>query len=283
MLAIAGGKGGTGKTTTALALAREIARTAAPATAVAGPDRGRRRQRDRAPVVVVDADVDMPDVHAMTGVERTPTVLERPRGVPTPDLPGVRVAPAPPADATDSFVDVLRALAADDADPSGATADAASAPQPTGGVLVDAPCGAGPDAARPLALADGVVLVTRPTAAAVRDTAKTAAMARALDTPLLAAAVVGATPEDSVEAEDSIAAEDSVPAEDSIATEDSSTAEESPGAEVDATPRRSLADALDVPTVVPIPCVDGDPFASHAHRESVARLARTIGGRQTPF
>ncbi|WP_227130813.1 MinD/ParA family ATP-binding protein [Halorubellus salinus] len=178
MLAFAGGKGGTGKTTTALAFARELS--------AARTHDGRRRT-----VTVVDADVDMPDVHAMVGVDRTPTVLECPRGRPAPSLSGVRVAPAPPADATDAFERALSELRA----PDGTSGDRNA----TGGrsrrcVVVDAPCGGGPDAARPLAAADGVVLVTRPTPAAVRDTAKTAAMARALETPVVAAVVVGDRP-----------------------------------------------------------------------------------------
>jgi septum site-determining protein MinD len=167
MLAIAGGKGGTGKTTTALALARETA------AAESGPSQS----------LVVDADVDMPDVHALAAVDRTPTVLDRPRGVPTRELDRVRVAPAPPPEATQRFRRVLSNLA-------GAGA----------GVFVDAPCGAGHDAVLPLAIADGVVLVTRPTPAAVRDTAKTAAMARTLDTPVMAVAVVGETQSDRLEA-----------------------------------------------------------------------------------
>ncbi|WP_276277691.1 MinD/ParA family ATP-binding protein [Haloarcula regularis] len=55
MLAIAGGKGGCGKTTTALGIARAVART------------GRRP-------VVVDTDLDMPDLHRRAGVSRTPGV-----------------------------------------------------------------------------------------------------------------------------------------------------------------------------------------------------------------
>jgi septum site-determining protein MinD len=51
MLVIAGGKGGCGKTTTALGLAAVLA------------ERG-------APAVVADADRDMPDLHALAGVRR---------------------------------------------------------------------------------------------------------------------------------------------------------------------------------------------------------------------
>lgn len=51
-------------------------------------------------------------------------------------------------------------------------------------VLVDCPAGASPDAAAPLRVADGCVLVTPLRAPALRDTTKTAALARALDCPV---------------------------------------------------------------------------------------------------
>jgi len=174
VLAIAGGKGGTGKTTMALALARALARDA------------------ESDVLAVDADVDMPDLHAMAGVDRTPTVLEDRRGIAVGDGSGVRVAPAAPPDATRAFRDALAALA-DRSTVAGSGPGTSGRP-----VIVDAPCGAGPDAARPLAAADATVLVTRPTPAAVRDTAKTAAMARELDARVAAVAVVGEPPERSL-------------------------------------------------------------------------------------
>jgi len=82
MLAIAGGKGGSGKTTTALGLGRALA------------------DSDFDPVVV-DADVDMPDVHVLTGVDPVPNTddvaagasVESVRHV-TARLPGVGIVPA---------------------------------------------------------------------------------------------------------------------------------------------------------------------------------------------
>jgi septum site-determining protein MinD len=154
MLALAGGKGGSGKTTSTLGLAAAI----------------------DGPTVVVDADRDMPNCHALADVEREPTLAALATGEatfaevgqPWPAHPEVTVCPAPPADAS---VDLDRAL-----DRVRAAVDAP--------VLCDCPAGAGPDAAAPLRVADGALLVGTLCAPALRDTAKTAAMARTLGTPV---------------------------------------------------------------------------------------------------
>jgi len=154
MLAIAGGKGGVGKTTTALGLAAAL----------------------DPPVVAADADADMPNLHALADVDRDPTLAAvDDRGVagaaqPRPDDPGVSVLPAPHV--------------GDDADPAAlarALDRVAAAGRPA---LVDCPGGAGPDAAAPLRSADATLLVTTLCAPALRDAVKTAAMARTLDAPV---------------------------------------------------------------------------------------------------
>ncbi len=152
MLAIAGGKGGSGKTTTTLGLARAI----------------------DAPTLAVDADCDLPNLHALAGVPRDPPAEGR--GHPDPIAAETRVVPAP-RDAPEGVGDRLRRLREDDG------------PHLT---LVDCPAGAGPDATVPLRIADRVLLVSTACVAGLRDAAKTAAMARAVGTPVVGGVVTRA-------------------------------------------------------------------------------------------
>jgi septum site-determining protein MinD len=153
-VAVAGGKGGSGKTTATLALAAAIA------------DRGTRP-------VAVDADVDLPDLHIRAGVSLEPGLGSVSDGRLTPfarasdRFPGVDVVPA-----GSGPVDAGRALS------GGASVD-----RP---VVIDCPAGAGPDAAAPLRVADAAVLVCSTTPHSRRDAAKTARMARTLGTPPVA-------------------------------------------------------------------------------------------------
>ena len=171
MLAIAGGKGGSGKTTTALGLARALAAA------------GERP-------LVVDTDRDMPDLHLRTDVDRSPGIaalaaasskgageaLAKAAGCkPSPRLPGVDIVPC---DATDAAT-LERTLAS-----------LAEASRP---ILLDCPAGAGPDAAAPLRAAERSILVSAPDRQSLTDTAKTAAMARALDAPPVCTALVRST------------------------------------------------------------------------------------------
>jgi septum site-determining protein MinD len=161
MLAIAGGKGGVGKTTTSLALAGTLAR------------HGR-------PVRVVDADCDMPNLHTIANCDRTPTLADVLTGGPPPEqrvpsLPGVRVVAAPPPGAKSSVADALAALDACDRRRT----------------IVDTPAGAGPDAISPLRAVDDVLLVTDATPQSMRDAAKTAAMVDRLDAELVGVVVTG--------------------------------------------------------------------------------------------
>ena len=160
MLAVAGGKGGVGKTTTTLALAATLAR------------RGR-------PVRAVDADCEMPDLHTLAGCNRDPplsVVLDgsRPPEQSVSALPGVRVVAAPPPAAKASVADALARLR----------------DRPT---VVDTPGGAGPDAVTPLRAVDHVLLVADGTPQALRDATKTGAMARELGASVVGCLLVRTT------------------------------------------------------------------------------------------
>lgn len=142
MLAVAGGKGGCGKTTTALGLGRAL----------------------DGETVVVDADRDMPNLHAMAGVPREPTAAEVSVERPHRFDDSCVVLPAPRT-TNDGAVPTLLARVDHSTD---------------GRVVVDCPGGAGPDAVAPLSAATRVVLVSTACVPALRDAAKTAAMARAV-------------------------------------------------------------------------------------------------------
>lgn len=152
VVAVAGGKGGCGKTTTALGLALARARM------------------DRS-TLAVDADVDVPDLHRLAGLD-PPGADPDPR--PVPGAPGAEVLPAPPGADPGGLPDRLP-------DPS-STYDR---------VLLDCPAGAGRDAAVPLRTAARSLLVSTADPASLRDAAKTAAMSRAVGTPVAAAVVTG--------------------------------------------------------------------------------------------
>jgi len=193
VIAVAGGKGGSGKTTTTVGLARALSR------------RG-------AAVVAADADCELPNLTALAATTAAPLATavggqtaggqtaggqtagsrtESPRQQPTrltditdtdTQLAVTRATPtfldaAPPADGAVSTrpFERLRAVTP------------ASSP-----VLLDCPAGASTDAAVPLRAADQSVLVTPLDQEALCDTAKTAAIARRLDCPPVGAVITRA-------------------------------------------------------------------------------------------
>lgn len=171
MLAVAGGKGGCGKTTTALGLGAALA-------------------RQRKAALAVDTDREMPDLHAMAGVAREPGLDAVAEGWPPrlvagrADPPTVGVEVLPAADGPPSASPPSRAS------PTGSgRAALARLRGCADAVLLDCPAGAGPDAAAPLRAADVAALVTTAEPACLRDAAKTAAMARELGTPVAGAVV----------------------------------------------------------------------------------------------
>jgi septum site-determining protein MinD len=151
MLAVTGGKGGCGKTTTALGLARTLA----------------RRGRDP---LVLDADCDMPDLHHLAGIDRTEGVDALARGALLS-----RVCQYP---------DTFSGVAVVTAGRPGRTAPALRATREWDGpVLVDCPAGIGPDATRPLRQADRTLVVSTDDPQSLDDTRRTVTAARQLDAP----------------------------------------------------------------------------------------------------
>lgn len=157
-VAVCGGKGGCGKTTTALGLAGALV------------------ERRREPIVV-DCDRDMPNLHVYAGTRDEPGVDALADGASLEDVTheattdGVRIVPGVPGS------DVAGAL-------STLAARPVRAP-----VLLDTPAGASEDVAVPLRFADRAVVVTTPAGPCIRAAVKTAAMARALDAQVAGAVV----------------------------------------------------------------------------------------------
>jgi len=147
MLAVTGGKGGCGKTTTAVGLAAALARA------------GERP-------LVVDCDCDMPTLHHVSDTARE-------RGV---DALAAGTSPREASqEATQSGVRVVTAGRRANVGP----ALARLAPWP-GPVLLDTPAGGTPEAIRPFRHADRALLVTTTTPQCLDDTARTVAAAREL-------------------------------------------------------------------------------------------------------
>ncbi len=162
MIAITGGKGGVGKTTTALGLAQALGKPTQPMT-------------------VVDLDVEMPDLHLYAMVDRQPTLEALAAGrnytrvTQTPAQGDhLRVIPAPTYGHRETIEPGLKRL-------------------PAQSTILDCPGGAGPDVTQPLEQADSTVIVTRPGTESIEDGKKTAAMAAALGTPITAVVIIGAT------------------------------------------------------------------------------------------
>lgn len=223
-VAVAGGKGGCGKTTVALGLGLALA------------DRGRRP-------LVVDADVDVPDLHIRAGVDLEPGLPALAEGVrlerverESPRLPGVGVVPA------GSTVKC----------PSGALSRVAGCDR---AVLFDCPAGAGPDAAAPLRVADGCVLVTTTATESRQDAAKSAGMAETLGVPILATVRRSACSSTRASAS---AADRTAPA---------------------VAPRRTRSGSTG--RVVPVPTVQGRPLADDRVREGLRRVTRAVFGSPT--
>jgi septum site-determining protein MinD len=155
MLAIAGGKGGCGKTTTALGLAAALA-------------------RDGERPLVVDADCDMPNLHTMADTDRSPGV--------DAVAEGDSVAAATHRSTVVPGVDVLPAGGASAPLDRTALRRLGRARQR---VILDCPAGATNATAAPLRHADAALVVSTEKPASLDDAARTARMAETLDARVL--------------------------------------------------------------------------------------------------
>jgi septum site-determining protein MinD len=169
MLAITGGKGGCGKTTTTLGLAGALV-------------------RQRKPALAADADREMPDLHAMAGVAREPGLDAVAAGWPPRMVAGRADGPTAGAAVLPAASGRPNSRSRDRAAPHART-PLARLRNTDAAVLLDCPAGAGPDAVAPLRVADAAVVVTTAEPQCLEDAAKTAAMARQLGTPVAGAVV----------------------------------------------------------------------------------------------
>ncbi|CCQ32353.1 ATPase protein [Halorhabdus tiamatea SARL4B] len=155
MLAVAGTKGGCGKTTVAIGIAEAFARADVPS-------------------VVVDADRQLPNLHVIGDVDRDPTSGRVPDAedpstvaVESPREPTARLLPAPLPDEDVSVDAVLARLA-----------------ESSRQTIVDCPSGAGPDAVDPLSAADRAIVVTTTSSHSIEAATATVDMASHLDVPV---------------------------------------------------------------------------------------------------
>jgi septum site-determining protein MinD len=159
MLAIVGGKGGCGKTTTALGVARALA-------------------ADGHRPVVADTDCAMPNLHAMAGTDLRPGLGAVAEGTPVEGVvhrsrayPGVDVVPAGTATGPPSETTLGRLSRA------------------AGLVVLDCPAGATEGVTAPVCAADDALVVTTAERASLVDAAKTARIVETLGTRLAGAVV----------------------------------------------------------------------------------------------
>lgn len=157
MFAIAGGKGGCGKTTLTLGIAARLA------------EAGERP-------LVVDTDCDMPDVHLVAEVTPDGGIDTLAAGSSPAEaiqwserFPGVALVPAGTREHVDAALHRLSGW--------------------SGTVLLDLPAGASADATKPLRHATGVVLVATDAPQSLADAGQTARCGRTLGTPPVAMAV----------------------------------------------------------------------------------------------
>ncbi|WP_340100126.1 MinD/ParA family ATP-binding protein [Salinibaculum salinum] len=169
--AVAGGNGGVGKTTTAINLSAVLA-------------------ADGYDVAVIDADLGMPNVSEMLGVDHEQSLHDILAGRATvsetlTDAPGgMTLIPGEPA---------LEAYA--EANPQKLRTVIKTLRRAYDVVVVDTAAGLRQENTVPLALADGVLLLTTPDYVSLTDTTKTGQLATRVDSDILGALIVRVTRE----------------------------------------------------------------------------------------
>lgn len=160
MIAIAGAKGGCGKTTTAVGLAEAFGQSGVP-------------------TLVVDADRQLPNLHLVAGVQREPTIGSLSVGSKLtehthqhPDYDNVRILTAPTSKEDVNFKSALTRLKNDSIQ-----------------IIVDCPAGTGPDAIEPVVAADQTIVVTTDTKQAYNAAKKTINSAMRVESPVEAVVV----------------------------------------------------------------------------------------------
>ncbi|MXR52162.1 P-loop NTPase [Halovenus sp. WSH3] len=167
---VAGGNGGVGKTTTAINLGAAFA------------ERGRE-------TVIIDADLAMPNVAELLGVDSDASLHDVLSGSTTisealTDAGGLAIIPG------ESSLDAYA-----EADPNKLPTVVNTLSRTHDVVVIDTAAGLGAETTVPLEHADGVALVTTPDHVSLTDTGKTGTLAEMVDSPILGALVVRATPE----------------------------------------------------------------------------------------
>jgi len=160
MIAVAGPKGGCGKTTTTLGLAEAFGQSGVP-------------------TLIVDADRQLPNLHLAAGVDREPTIGSLSVGSKFkdyaqqhPENSKVRVLPAPKTDEEVDLKSTLKRLNTDSVQ-----------------ILIDCPAGIGPDAVEPIVASDKVIVVTTNTEQSFNAAQKTINTAERVGVPVEAVVI----------------------------------------------------------------------------------------------